>query len=165
MWRIYDHCTGIGCNLLFQFFQIWLESLCIRRDFHKLTVIVTYICTVFQKVRCKNDHFLVRIQYRLEDDIQTAGSTNCHNQIMRRKNSSKTTVQRLCDCLSYIFKSGVAHIPMQNSWFFIIYKINNCFSHTVRCRNTWISKTEIVHLICAVFCPETISFFEHHTNC
>ena len=21
MWRIYDHCTGIGCNLLFQFFQ------------------------------------------------------------------------------------------------------------------------------------------------
>ena len=165
MWRIYDHCTGIGCNLLFQFFQIWLESLCIRRDFHKLTVIVTYICTVFQKVRCKNDHFLAWIQYRLEDDIQTAGSTNCHDQIMCRKSCPETAVQRLRDRFSDILKACVAHISVENSRFFVVYKIYDCLAYTIRCWNTWVTKAEVIDFVCTILCPETISFFEHHTNC
>ena len=164
MWRVYDHSPGVYIDLFFQFFQIRLESLGIRRDFHKLAVIVTYICTIFQEIRCKNDHFLTRIQDRLEDDIQTAGSSNGHDQIMCRKSGSEAAVQRLRNGLSDILKTSIVHISVKNCRFFVIYKINDRLTYTVRCRNTRISKTEIIYFVCAVFCTETVSFLEHHAD-
>ena len=162
---VYDHCTGIGCDFFFQFLKIRLESLCVRRDFHKLAVVVTDICTIFQEIRCKNDHFLSWVQDRLEDHVQTAGSANSHDQIMCRKSSSEAAVQRLCDRLSDILKSGVAHISVKNSRFFVVYEIYDRFAYAVRCRNAWITKAEVIDFVCTVLCPETVSFFEHHTNC
>ena len=84
---------------------------------------------------------------------------------MCRKSSFETTVQRLCDRLSDILEPGVTHISMKDSRFFVVYKIYDCFAYTVRCRNTWISKAEIIDFVRTILCSETVSFFEHHTDC
>ena len=159
-----DHCSGVCCDLLFQLFQIRLEGSSIRRDFHKLSVKILYICTILQEIRCKNNHFFPRIQDRFQDDVQSACSTHCHDQVLCRKGSSETAVQRFRNRLTHIFKTGIAHISVKNGRLHFIDKVNDCLTNTVRCRNTWISKAEVEYFVGAVNAAKTISFLKHHTN-
>ena len=161
---IYNHCPCLCRNLLLKLLKIRLECGGIRRDFHKPAIKITHICTIFQKVRCKNDHFFLRIQNRLENHIQTAGCSNCHNQILRRKLCPKATVQRFCNRLAHILKSCITHIAMKHCRLHFIHQINNSLLHTFRRRNTGIPKTEIINFVRTVNGSETISLLKHHTD-
>ena len=161
---IYDHSPCLCRNLLLKLLKIRLECGSIRRDFHKLAIKITHICTIFQKVWCKNNHFFPRIQNRLKNHIQSAGCPNRHNQILRRKFSSKATVQRFCYRLAHILKSRITHITMKHCRLHLIHQINNSLLHTLRCRNTWIPKTEIINFVRPIDGSETVSLLKHHTN-
>ena len=161
---IYDHCPCLCRNLLLKLLKIRLECGSIRRDFHKLAIKITHICTVFQKVWCKNNHFFLWIQDCLENHIQTTGCPNCHNQILCRKFSSKAAVQRFCDRLAHILKSRITHITMKHCRLHFVHQINNSLLHTLWCRNARIPKTKIINFIRTVNGSETISLLKHHTD-
>ena len=161
---IYDHCPCLCRNLLLKLLKIRLECGCIRRDFHKPAIKIAHICTIFQKVWCKNNHFFLWIQDRLENHIQTAGCSNCHNQILRRKFSSKAAIQRFRNRLAHILKSCITHITMNHCRLHFVHQINNSLLHALRCRNARIPKTEIINFVRTVNGSETISLLKHHTD-
>ena len=161
---IYDHCSCLCCNLLLKLLKIRLKCSSIRRDFHKLAIKIAHICTIFQKIWCKNNHFFLWIQDRLENHIQTAGCSNCHNQILRRKLCPKATVQRFRNRLAHILKSRITHITMKHCRLHFVHQINNNRLHTLRCRNTGIPKTEIINFVCPIDGSETVSLLKHHTD-
>ena len=164
MWGIYDNRSCLRCDSLLKFSKVWLEGCGIRRNFHKDTIIITDICTVFQKIWCKNNHLFSRVQDCFQDHIQSACSTDSHDQILCGKFRIETSVEGFCDGLAYILKSCVAHISVKNCRISSVYKLNNCFADAVRCRYTWISEAEVKNLICAIFRTEAISFLKHHTD-
>ena len=88
-----------------------LEGCGIRRDFHKDTIIIADICTVFQKIWCKNDHLFSRVQDCFQDHIQPACSTDGHDQILCGKFRIETSVEGFCDSLAYILKAALLIYP------------------------------------------------------
>ena len=164
MGTVYNNCPCVCSDFSFQFLQIRLKGFCIRRDFHKLSVIIFYICTIFQKIWCKNNYFLTGIQNCFQNHVQSACSSHCHDQVFRRKICPKTAVQGLRNGFTHILKSCVIHIPVKNYRILIICQINNGFPNTVRRGNAGISQAEIIYFICSVLFFQTIPLLKHSTD-
>ena len=161
---IYNDSFCLRCDLLLKLSKIRLEGCGIRRDFHKDTIIITDICTVLQEIWCKNDHFFFRIQDCLQNHVQSACCSNCHDQVLCRKFRIKALVEGFCNSLAYILKTCIAHITVKNSRICPINKLNDRLTYTIRSRHTRVSKAEVKYLICAVFRTETVAFLKHHTD-
>ena len=161
---IYDHRSCLRRDLLFQLFQVRLESLRIRRNLHQVPVIIAHIGSILQKIRRENDHFFSRIQDRLQDHVQPAGSAHRHDQVFCGERGSETTVQRSGDGFPHVLKSGVAHISVENHRVLCIHQIDDRFPHTVRRRNAGIPQAEIIDFVCPVLLSQAVALLEHHTD-
>ena len=95
--------------------QIQLKGIRIRSHFNKHAVIISDICSILQKIRCKYDDLLTRIHECLQAYVQCTSRTDCHDQIVLGKGRTVAHVQIVRDRLAHLRKSGITHIAVHNN--------------------------------------------------
>ena len=63
-----------------------------------------------------------------------------------------------------IFKTGVAHISVNEDRIFVRHNINNRFLYCIRSRHVRVAQTEVIYMICAVDGGHLLAFLEHSSD-
>ena len=161
---IHDHCFCFHIDRFFKSIQIGLECFIVRCHCYHFCIEICRIAFIFPEKWCKYDHLIPRIQDRFKNDIQTACSSDCHNNIMCVKRCCKPFIQIVCNRLPHILISRIVHISMEYQRICFLHKFLNRQIQGFRCRCRRIAKRKVIDIFLSDPGCQFISFYKHCTD-
>ena len=81
----------------------------------------------------------------------SAGGTDCHEDIFDGIVKSETCLQRICDCLTDGWDSEALAVAVQSDRIGVPDQIDQSIAERLRCRNAWIAKAVVEYILVADF--------------